>query len=71
MRLWWCPWWGLVESAFGSGITTKERMNIKIIDSKLKERMKSSEDVFTFRFYNFFTFNMICNDNATVNCITV
>jgi hypothetical protein len=34
------------------------------------------EDVFTLnllkiKFYTFFTFNVICKDNAAINCITV
>jgi hypothetical protein len=73
-RLWWRLWWDLAEFAFGGSLESGCWFCVGAFGRNLASvtvKMFSHFIHFAKEFYKRFTFNAMCKDNDTINCITV
>jgi hypothetical protein len=73
MRLWWCLWWGLAESALGRSLESGGQFCVGAFGRNLASaavKMFSHLIYFIKKFCKC-TFIAICKDNAAINYIAV
>jgi hypothetical protein len=76
MLLWWRVWWGLAESAFGGSVSL-ESGGWFCVDAFSRKLTLVAVKMFLHlmfyfkkRFYKCCGFNVICEDNVSIHCIT-